>query len=265
MRKLSTLGLAFSAVLGFSLCAHAESPTRLCQYVIGANGQQSCVDVGPGGTTNGLTTVPLFVQMSSSPSAPNYTKITDGTNNAGVSNGSPATVASPNGLYTDSFNYVFDPSSGNWRPVATGLSYMAAGNNLFGSAAFGQYSGGILLTTGQFAPLQVDTNGRLIVSPSSFANPPVGAANLATNQVSVGATATLISAARIGAPGTGRVALTVVNTSTAPVYLGGSGVTTTTGTLLPGILGASVTINTQAAVYGITASGSETVSEFETY
>lgn len=93
----------------------------------------------------------------------------------------------------------------------------------------------------------------------------VGAANFTPAQVSVGATATVIAAARTGAAGTGRVSITITNTTTTAIYLGGSGVTTSTGTMLPGVVGASVTINTTAAVYGIVATGTATVTEFETY
>lgn len=95
--------------------------------------------------------------------------------------------------------------------------------------------------------------------------PALGAASFTLAQVSVASTATVIAAARTGVPGTGRVSVTITNTTTTAIYLGGSGVTTSTGTLLPGIVGASVTINTQAAVYGIVATGTAVVTEFETY
>jgi hypothetical protein len=94
--------------------------------------------------------------------------------------------------------------------------------------------------------------------------PSPGAAALSTAQVSVGTSPTPIVSARTGAPGTGRVSVTIVNTTTTPIYLGGSGVTTTTGELLPGIVGASITLNTTAAVYGI-AGSTATVTEAETY
>lgn len=126
---------------------------------------------------------------------------------------------------------------------------------------------------GQFVSMTVDTNGNLCSSASggggssvTVQNLAVGAAHLSTSQVSVANTATQIVAARIGTSGTGRVAVTVVNTGAVAVYLGAtSGVTTSTGTLLPAVAGASVTINTTSAVYGIVATGTETVTEFETY
>jgi hypothetical protein len=101
-------------------------------------------------------------------------------------------------------------------------------------------------------------------APATIANQPVGATNFAPAQVSVGTSATSIAAARAGAIGTGRVSITITNTTTTPIFLGGSGVTATTGQLLPGIVGASVTLNTTAAIFGIAASAA-TVTEFETF
>lgn len=102
-------------------------------------------------------------------------------------------------------------------------------------------------------------------SPVTPSNQPIGAAAFTPNQVSVGSSATLIAAARTGVSGTGRVSITVVNTTTTPVYLGGSGVTTGTGVPLAGIVGASATFNTTAAIYGIVSTGTATVGEAETY
>jgi hypothetical protein len=85
-------------------------------------------------------------------------------------------------------------------------------------------------------------------------------ANLATAQVSVAATATLIVAARVG-----RKEVTIVNHGTTAVYLGPSGVATTTGQLLAGVAGEGITYSGGAAVYGIAATGSQTVSVAEVY
>jgi hypothetical protein len=89
---------------------------------------------------------------------------------------------------------------------------------------------------------------------------PVGADGFATAQISVTSAATLIAAAR---PGRGEIQ--VMNTTATAVYLGGSGVTAANGHLLPGIIGASVTLKTTAAVYGIVASASATVTAAETF
>lgn len=87
-----------------------------------------------------------------------------------------------------------------------------------------------------------------------------GATNFVTGQSSIATTASLIVNAR-----TGRQSVTVVNHGTTAIYIGGASVTTSTGVLLPGILGASVTIPTTVALYGIVASGTATVSEYETF
>ena len=91
---------------------------------------------------------------------------------------------------------------------------------------------------------------------------PAQASSIATGQVSVGATAggTLIVAAR-----TGRRSVVIVQEGTTLVRLGASGVTTTTGVPLPGTAYAAFTIDGGAAVYGITASGSATVSFVEIF
>lgn len=81
-----------------------------------------------------------------------------------------------------------------------------------------------------------------------------------TTQVTIAATATLIAAARPG-----RRKLKVVNLGTTAVYLGGSGVTTTTGLLLTGAVGAEREIETSEAVYGIVAAATQDVSAVETW
>lgn len=102
-------------------------------------------------------------------------------------------------------------------------------------------------------------------SPVTPSNKPVGATNFATAQVSVTTTATSILAARTGVSGTGRISATVCNTTTTAIYLGGSGVTASTGQLLAGVVGACATFDTQTAIYGIVASGTATVGASETY
>lgn len=87
-----------------------------------------------------------------------------------------------------------------------------------------------------------------------------GSASIATAQVSVAATATSVVAAR-----TGRAAVTITNLGATDVYLGVTGITTATGTLLPGVRGANITIPTSAAVFGIAATGTQSVSVLETF
>jgi hypothetical protein len=89
-----------------------------------------------------------------------------------------------------------------------------------------------------------------------------GAANLATGQVSVDTTA---GGKQIAAARSTRRTITVVNHGTTDVYVGSSGVSTSTGVLLLGTKGAAVTLCTTAAVYGIVGSGTQTISYFEEY
>jgi len=134
-------------------------------------------------------------------------------------------------------------------------------------AGTGQIWSGISLGGGSYAG-QIDISS-IAGTPVSGGGPlpveEVGAAAFAATQVSVGNTATLILAARTGAPGTGRLAATVTNIGTIDVYVGGGGVTTGTGQLLPGVKGASLTIPTTAAIYGVVATGTQTVCALETF
>lgn len=88
-----------------------------------------------------------------------------------------------------------------------------------------------------------------------------GAGGFKTAQVSIDTTSggVVVAAARPG-----RSAVTVINHGTTACYLGHPGLTTSTGAFLPGVLGASITIATQDAVYGISA-GTQTVSVIESY
>jgi len=89
-----------------------------------------------------------------------------------------------------------------------------------------------------------------------------GTGGFDTNQVTVqSAQATLIAARRPG-----RNAITIINKGTVAIDLGNSsGVTTGTGAQLVGVAGASVTIPTQAEVWGIAESATQAVSVVETY
>ena len=94
-------------------------------------------------------------------------------------------------------------------------------------------------------------------------NNSVGSAAFAASQASIGTAAAQIVAARTGAAGTGRIAVTLYNAGSATVYFGTSGVTTSTGMPLPA--GATATITTQAAIYGIAASGTQTIGVMESF
>lgn len=81
-----------------------------------------------------------------------------------------------------------------------------------------------------------------------------------TAQATIATTPTLILAQRAG-----RDAVIVEQTGTTAVYIGASDVTTSTGLLLPGVVGASVSIETTDAVYGVVASGTQVVCAIETF
>jgi len=87
----------------------------------------------------------------------------------------------------------------------------------------------------------------------------LGAANLNTNQVACGTTATVIAAAR-----TARQTITIENMGTGTIYVGGTAVTTSAGMLLPPLQGASITLLTTAAIDCI-ATATSTISYDETY
>ena len=91
-----------------------------------------------------------------------------------------------------------------------------------------------------------------------------GSANWAPNQATVPSTADggLIAAARPT-----RQSITIQNLGTTIVWLGSqsTGLLATNGFQLPGTIGATVTIPTTAAVYGLAATGTATVAILETY
>lgn len=125
-----------------------------------------------------------------------------------------------------------------------------------GTGAAGAPLGGVLSIQG------VSGGTPLTVTPT----PDVGAAALATGQQAITNTVggTQIVAARTGAPGTGRVSVTVINPSTGGIlYLGNSGLTTTTGVAVAP--GSAFTMNFTGALFGIVATGTQTVTFFETF
>lgn len=89
-----------------------------------------------------------------------------------------------------------------------------------------------------------------------------GAANIANNQVSVDTTSggvTIVSSRAT------RRSVTITNHGTTDVYVGTGSVSSSNGFLLVGRKGSAVTIYTTAAVKGVVASGSQTVSYVEEY
>lgn len=104
--------------------------------------------------------------------------------------------------------------------------------------------------SGNAEPLQVDANNKLIESS-------IGLGLNGTGQVSVGASSTQIIAAN-----TARAGVLITNpSSTVTVYLGVTGVTTSTGAILGP--NQSITLPVTSAIYGVVASSTQTVSYVE--
>lgn len=100
--------------------------------------------------------------------------------------------------------------------------------------------------------LACDTNG------ANCAPRPGG--TLASGQVSVGTTSTQIVAARAG-----RSRVIISSAGGAVLYVGVTGVTTATGVYIGNAAGATITLETSAAVFGVIGTGTMTVSYIEEF
>jgi len=101
----------------------------------------------------------------------------------------------------------------------------------------------------------VDTSNPLAVNPAES-----GAANFSPNQVALNSsTATQLVSVRSSRRGV----LITNNDASITVYIGGASVSTSNGHKL--VAGASISIPTTAAVYGISASATPSVSVSEVY
>lgn len=96
-----------------------------------------------------------------------------------------------------------------------------------------------------------DTTGAYVV--------PKGGPSIATSQTSVGTTAALVAPARVG-----RNKVTVTIGAANSCALGNAGVTLSTGFPLQPVAGASITLDTAAAIYAV-CSATTTVSDIETF
>jgi len=164
--------------------------------------------------------------------------------------------------------------SGTWNVGSiTSLPALATGSNTVGNvnqslatAGFSKITDGtntLAVKAASTAPTATDP--ALVTTPSPNAASPqsIGAANIAASQATVGTSAALLVAARTGAVGTGRVAVTVSNNGSAIIYIGASGVTTSTGKSIPP--GNSFTLKTTAAIYAISGTAAQAVDYVETY
>jgi hypothetical protein len=110
----------------------------------------------------------------------------------------------------------------------------------------------------------VDSNGVYQAGPTTNADGSrstrtLGAPSFATGQVAVGTTATQVVPARVG-----RQSVTITATSAVVFYVGASGVTAANGHYVAAAAGASVRVDTTAAVFAVGASAL-TVSYLETF
>lgn len=132
-----------------------------------------------------------------------------------------------------------------------------------GTVALGRYVAappGTLVDGALSAPL-MDNYGQLKVVPvGTITTSSIGTANFSTGQVALASTATQIVSSR-----STRRSITIINLSTTDMYIGGSGVTTSTGQLLLGVKGAAITMEVVGAIYGIVATGTPSVSFEEEY
>lgn len=115
----------------------------------------------------------------------------------------------------------------------------------------------------------VDNNGVVIGTQGATSATPsfsrsVGSATLATNQAASSispAAATQIVPARAG-----RQSVVISNISgTQPVYIGATGVTVTNGLFVAGAVGATVTVQTAAAIFATSPTAAQTLSYLENY
>ena len=109
-----------------------------------------------------------------------------------------------------------------------------------------------------------DQSNKYVSIRGSVADPDVtrsiGASTIGTNQGSATTTSAQAIPARAG-----RQSVTLVNESTTVIRYGAAGVSTATGAYLAGVVGASVTINTAAAVHAVVATGTAAFSYVEVY
>lgn len=98
------------------------------------------------------------------------------------------------------------------------------------------------------------------VSQAMVRDTNAGSDDHASNQVSIADTATQIVGLRANRQG-----IVIINNSNTDIFIGDDTVTDTTGALLLGVKGSAITIETTAAIYGVVASGTATVSYMELF
>ena len=215
-------------------------------------------DITPGDavttTTYGAASPTIGVSFLWNGTAYDRQKELGSTGGALVGLNATPSLANGNGVVPTQGGSVLSATNGGYTNLLQGNAVIASGNPLFTQSTA---SSAIIGKVGIDQTTPGTTNA---VAPST----PVGSATLATGQSAGFTTSTLIVAARTGAPGTGRHNVTITNLGTVDTYCGNTGVTTSTGELLVGIKGASITLDSTAAIY-CAAGSSSTVSYVETY
>jgi hypothetical protein len=104
------------------------------------------------------------------------------------------------------------------------------------------------LTDGETEIVQLDNRGRQRIVLMSVGT-------LTTGQIAPGTTATSIIGVNLN-----RIRIVLTQMSTTPVFIGASGVTSSTGDYIPGIVGYMKVIRSSAALFGVVASGTGSIS-----
>ena len=196
-------------------------------------------------------TFPLAVQTDAS-GAKHYRDVVEGLTPAGVP---VAAYVDANGLMHVSVDAAALPAGAAKDASVTQLD--TALKAAFAAGMAVTVSGGPTLANQQLSVTAEQTMATNSAYASTSANQ-LGTANFAPAQVSVAATATPLVTARAA-----RRSVTIYNTGTAAIYLGGSGVTATSGFPIPS--GGTLTVAFAGALYAITASGTGAASLYEVF
>jgi hypothetical protein len=262
--------VAFTVPSGATTIACISPSGNLGINVSGGSGLPTGAGGGGGGGPGSNASVGST--GSSPPSSGTYLGMNVGGNLTGL-------TGTANGLKVDG-SAVTQPVSAASLPLPSGAAtatnqtavQTTTGSSVPGSANYVgmNVSGNLTGLTGTSNGLKVD--GSAVTQPTAPANNSVGAANQATSgaNCTTSSGSTVALAARPGAIGTGRISVTVTNTTAVAAYFGNSGVTTTgtlatAGQFLPGIIGAQIVFPTTAAIYCVTGASTATVTFGEVY
>lgn len=238
---------------------------KACVYAQPAGGDYGRTDTdAPGGVTRACIPGITFLTPTGAPAADANGMMVQGNVAAGVTDvGNPVKVgavymATPPTLTSGQRTNLYTDTRGGLHTVLYGE------NNVAGVQAGAAADGSGSTVNGLFTTsrMQVWNGATFDRWPGSVLGGWViqrGTSNLAANQVSVTTAATLIAAAR-----TNRSKIIVSVGAANTCAFGNTGVTASTGFALAAAVGASLTLDTQAALYGV-CSATTTVSYIEQY